>query len=137
MINKVEVGIIAAVMAILASVFFFFPRQTEENLIPEPVPERSAATTLGFSYLPVTPRVSAYYNLGVDSGALITEVTPGSPAAMAGMEVGDVIISFDCDPLEEEPLLGMMMACYADRTIAMEVWRGETIDIIKLNHMGR
>jgi hypothetical protein len=33
--------------------------------------------------------------LGIDHGVLVTEVTPESPAAKAGLEVGDVIMSLD------------------------------------------
>jgi S1-C subfamily serine protease len=32
---------------------------------------------------------------GVDHGALVTEVQPGSPAAQAGLQTGDVIVNFD------------------------------------------
>ena len=135
--NRIEIGIIAAVLAALVLVFFLVPRQSEDNPSLEPAPGNSAATNLGFTYLPVTPRVSAYYDLGVDSGALVTEVIPESPADRAGVEVGDVILSFNGGRLEEEPPLGMMMACYADHIIAMEVRRGKNIDIIEINHMGR
>ena len=135
--NKIEMGIIAFVLVVLIFVFFLVPRQSEDNPISEPVPEPSAATNLGFTYLLVTPGVSAYYDLGVDSGALVTEVTPRSPADRAGVEVGDVILSFNGDRFEVKPLLGMMMACYADHTITMEVWRGQNTDIIELNHMSR
>ena len=135
--NKIEMGIIAAVLVILALAFFFLPGHQEDSPGSEPMPGTSAAANLGFTYLPVTPRVSAYYNLGVDSGAMVTEVTPRGPADRAGVKVGDVILSFNGDRLEEEPLLGLMMACYSDQAIAMEVRRGENIDIIELNHIGR
>jgi S1-C subfamily serine protease len=32
---------------------------------------------------------------GVDHGALVTDVQPGSPAAQAGLQIGDVIVNFD------------------------------------------
>ena len=131
-------GVIAVFLLVIVSAFFLLPRQPEETLEPEPAQETSAAINLGFTYLPITPRMSAYYDLGVDAGALVTEVTPNSPADIAGVEVGDVILSYNGDSLEEEvPLLGMMMACPADHRIVLEVWRGENVSIVELIHIER
>ncbi len=131
-------GVIAVVLLVIVSAFFLLPRQPEESPEPEPAQGTSAAINLGFTYLRVTPQVSAYYNLGVDSGALVTEVIPRSPADIAGVEVGDVILSYNGDRLEEEvPLLGMMMACPTDHRIVLEVWRGEKVSIFELMHIER
>ncbi len=129
--------VIAAVVAILL-LFFLFPWHTENRLPSEPVNDNQTATDLGFTYLPVTPQISAYYGLGVDSGALITEVNPESPASKAGMEVGDVILSYNGARVEETaPLLGMIMACPAGNRIELEVWRGKSVSTIELIHMER
>ena len=130
--------IIAAVLMVIVLIFFLVPWQSEDKASLELPPETSAATDLGFTYLQVTPQVSAYYDLGVYSGVLVTEVIPKSPAARAGVEVGDVILSFNGDRLEEEtPLFGMMMACSADHRIALEVWSGESVSIVELFHTER
>ncbi len=131
-------GVIAVVLLVIVSVFFLLPRQPEESPAPEPAQGISTGINLGFTYLPVTPRMSVYYNLNVDSGALVTEVVPRSPADMAGVEVGDVILSYNGDRLEEEgPLLGMMMTCPDDHRIVMEVWRGDEVSIVELMHIER
>ena len=139
--NKSRVAIMGVITAVLVALllgFFLFPRQSEDSLLLEPAQGTSAATNLGFTYLQVTPRVSAYYDLGVDSGALVTEVIPKSLAGKAGVEVGDVILSFNGDRLEEGvPLLGMMMACPDDQRIVLEVRRGEKVSIVELNHIER
>ena len=141
LINKSKVAIIGVIATVLVAIvlsFFLLPWQSEDEPSLEPPQETSAATDLGFTYLQVTPRVSAYYDLGVDSGALVTEVIPKSPADRAGVEVGDVILSFNGDRLEEEaPLLGMIMACPADHGIALEVWRGENVSTVELIHIER
>jgi putative serine protease PepD len=49
---------------------------------------------LGASYLTVTPDLAAFYGLGASSGALVQDVTSGSPAASAGIRVGDIIVKF-------------------------------------------
>lgn len=131
-------GVIAVVLLTIVSSFFLLLRQPEESLAPESTPGNSEATNLGFTYLPVTPQVSAYYGLGVDSGALVTEVIPDSPAARAGVEVGDVVLSFNGVRVEEAaPLLGMMMACSTEHEIVVEVWRGGSLRVVELTHVER
>ncbi|PWH15080.1 MAG: 2-alkenal reductase [Anaerolineae bacterium] len=46
---------------------------------------------LGISFHPITPEIALRYRLPVQYGAYITRVTPGSPAAQAGLQPGDII----------------------------------------------
>jgi serine protease Do len=50
---------------------------------------------LGVEVTTVTSTIQQYYNLSVNTGALITSVTSGSPANKAGLRAGDVIIKID------------------------------------------
>jgi S1-C subfamily serine protease len=50
---------------------------------------------LGVSVATVTPTIQQYYNLSVNTGALIISVTSGSPADKAGLRAGDVITKMD------------------------------------------
>jgi len=50
---------------------------------------------LGVQVTTVTPAIQRYYNLSVNTGALITSVTSGSPAYRAGLRAGDVIVRID------------------------------------------
>ena len=49
---------------------------------------------LGVSGLTITGEVASYYNLPVDTGAIVSEVWGDSPAEAAGMQKGDIIIGF-------------------------------------------
>lgn len=129
----IALGVLAVVLG-----FFLVWDQTEDNALLEPALDKETRVDLGITYLPVTPRLSAYYGLGVDSGALITEVVPGSPTDLAGIKEGDIIISFNGAKLEREvPLLGMMMACPAGNTVILEVWRETEVRMIELFHGAR
>lgn len=46
---------------------------------------------LGIRWQPITPRISRIYNLPVEWGTYISDVIPGSPAAVSGLEDGDII----------------------------------------------
>jgi serine protease Do len=50
---------------------------------------------LGVSVATVTSTVQHYYHLAVSEGALITSISTGSPASMAGLRAGDVIVEMD------------------------------------------
>ncbi|MBI2860221.1 MAG: PDZ domain-containing protein [Chloroflexi bacterium] len=124
-------GTAAGVLA--TALLLLWPGPGDDRLAaPLPAPP---GVDLGFSYLPLTSRVSAYYGLGMDSGALVTEVDPGSPAARAGVVVGDIILSFNGVSLgEATSLLGMVIACPVGHAIEMEVWRVGGVSMVTLSH---
>lgn len=134
-----KTGIITFVIAIVVVAvllgFFLIPNQSEDERLPEPASQHRTSLDLGITYLQITPQLSAYYNIGVESGALVTEVVPDSPAERVGIREGDVIMSFNGARLEKgAPLLGMMMACPAGDTVRLEVWREGNVRVIELFH---
>jgi serine protease Do len=50
---------------------------------------------LGISMNDVTPENAHFFNLPDASGAIVAQVTPGSPASNAGMKQGDVIVQLN------------------------------------------
>ncbi len=139
--NKLRIkiaGITIVVVIAVVLTFFLWPGQPEKAEPLELAPENETFIDLGITYLPITPGVAAYYGLEVESGALITEVVPGSPAEGGGIQVGDVILSFNGASLEREtPLLGMMMSCPAGNRMTLEVWRENTVRLVRLLHAQR
>ena len=55
---------------------------------------------LGIMIQDVTPELSEALDLGVDRGAVITQIEPGSAAEGAGLRAGDVITEFNGEPVE-------------------------------------
>jgi len=54
---------------------------------------------LGVSIQDMTPEIAAALDLTEHGGALVSEVLPDSPAAAAGLQVGDVITALDGEPI--------------------------------------
>jgi S1-C subfamily serine protease len=57
--------------------------------------EGRAAAFLGVGTTEVTPALAEEENLSVDTGAYVTDITSGSAAEGAGIQVGDVIVEID------------------------------------------
>jgi S1-C subfamily serine protease len=47
---------------------------------------------IGIYGVTVNPQIASYYNLGVNSGVLVTNIIPGSPAEKSQISTGDVIL---------------------------------------------
>ena len=57
---------------------------------------------LGIRWQAITPRIAGVYNLPVQWGAYISNVVPGSPAAVNGLSKGDIITHIAEIPLDED-----------------------------------
>ena len=54
----------------------------------------------------VTPEIAESMGLKRPTGALVADVDPGSPAAQAGIKVGDLIVSVDGQPIDDQVAFG-------------------------------
>jgi membrane-associated protease RseP (regulator of RpoE activity) len=54
---------------------------------------------LGVEVLPMTPALRAHFDVDPETGVLVSQVAPESPAAQAGIEAGDVSLSADDKPI--------------------------------------
>lgn len=64
---------------------------------------------LGTVIQPVTPELAAAFNLKETTGALVSDVSPGSPAEKAGIQHGDVITTLDGKKVEGPRELRLMI----------------------------
>jgi serine protease Do len=65
---------------------------------------------LGVTIQEVTPELAKSFGLKEKKGALVAQVSPGSPAEKAGIEQGDIILEFDGKKLSEANDLPRMVA---------------------------
>ncbi len=65
---------------------------------------------LGVYIQAVTPELAKEFDLKEDTGALVSQVTPDSPADEAGFKEGDVIVEMDGKPVKDSRHLRLMVA---------------------------
>jgi serine protease Do len=79
---------------------------------------------LGVGVQPLTKELARSFKLDAASGAVVTAVEPGSPAAKAGVKVGDIILSYQGKAIEEPSELPRLVAATKPGEKAqLEVWR--------------
>ena len=106
-------------------------------VIPSSIAWKTAATLLehgslkrgylGLAGQPVAVPSHQRAAEGRNHGLLVASVSDGGPAATAGMLVGDVLLSFDGQPIESpEELLDLLVGDRIGRRVTLDVLRGTT-----------
>jgi serine protease Do len=79
---------------------------------------------LGVTIQPLSPEIAQAMSLDGAHGALVSDITPDSPAAKAGLRPGDVIVGYDGKAVKEmRDLPRLVAATEAGRTVPVELWR--------------
>jgi serine protease Do len=65
---------------------------------------------LGVEIQDLTPGLAQAFKANNDQGALVSSVTPGSAAAAAGLQSGDVIVEFNGQPVQDASQLKLRVA---------------------------
>lgn len=105
-----------------AGVGFAIPVETAIDIAEQLIEDGSASHAfLGVSTQTVSAQIAEMYGLGVDRGAYVVLVTDGAPAAKAGMQVGDIIISIG--GTEVNGMGDVFTAVRSHRT-------GETVEVV-------
>ncbi len=101
-LNGEVVGVNTAIVARGQGIGFAIPINMAEFVI-EQLKEggKVARGWLGVYVQKLTPEIASSLNLKEDEGALVSDVTPGSPAEKAGITRGDVIVEFEGKKIED------------------------------------
>jgi serine protease Do len=89
---------------------FAIPVNMAKDLLPQLKKGKVVRGWLGVTIQKITPELKDKLNLKAERGALVADVTSGGPADKAGIERGDVIISFDGVEIKEMNELPYMVA---------------------------
>ncbi len=73
---------------------------------------------LGVYIQEVTPQLAKAFGENEPNGALVGEVTPGSPAEKSGLQKGDIIVELNGKPIEDSNQLRMTISMMAPDAIA-------------------
>jgi len=88
---------------------------------------------LGVSIQPVTLEIARAVGLDRPAGALVAQIVANSPAAMADMRAGDIVLSFAGDKISDTRDLPRLVArAEPGSKAAVELWRDKTRHTIEL-----
>ena len=86
---------------------------------------------LGVTIQEVTPAIAKAIGLNGPEGALVSNVSPNSPAAKAGLQTGDVILGINGTPIAESNQLRMKVSMMnPNQSVKLKIFRnGQTRDV--------
>ncbi|GAB3266517.1 S1C family serine protease [Arthrobacter pigmenti] len=116
------------------SLGFAIPAATAVEVAEELIEDGSADHAyLGLVPRTLTPQIASQLGLEQENGVVVLSVQPGTPAAEAGLEAGDLLVSLDGEELQtSEDLLAALRSLNPGDTITAEVVRDgqtETVEI--------
>lgn len=78
---------------------------------------------LGVRTLPITEEARRFFNLSNNSGALVSEIVPGSPAEKAGLPLDAIVVAVDGQPVADpNELARLIEAAGAGREIELSYY---------------
>jgi len=86
---------------------------------------------LGVTIQELSPELAKAMNIRRTSGAVVSDVTPNSPADKAGIKSGDVVVQYDSKPIEDDNTLKLMVAeSEPGKSVPIQVDRnGQTLNL--------
>jgi serine protease Do len=110
-LNGEAIGINTAINPSGQGIGFAIPVNMVKNITRQLVEKgRVQYGYIGIRLQQLEKNLAEGLNLGVDSGILVVEVMPGSPADKAGIQKNDVIVEFDKNSVRDEGRFRLMVA---------------------------
>lgn len=119
------IGINTAIIAGGQGIGFAIPVNMAKSIITQ-LKDTGKVTRgwIGVSIQTVTKELADSFGLPTEKGALVSDVTPGSPAEKGGIRSGDIITSFDGKTIKEmNDLPRLVAATAAGKSVPVQVIR--------------
>jgi len=127
------VGINAAIVAGGQGIGFAIPVNMAKDLLPQLKTGKVSRGWLGVQIQKVTPDLAESFDLDSEKGALVADVVKDSPAARAGIETGDIILSFNGQDVDSMRKLPRLVAAIPPGTkVKMKVLRRGKVKKLKV-----
>ncbi len=113
------------------SIGFAIPAPTVTSVVEQLLAGREVRHAfLGIQPAPITPQIAERFGLEASAGVLVVGVVPGSPGAAAGLVPGDVITSFEGQPIRQvADLLVFLRRAQPGQSVTLTVLQdGQTRD---------
>jgi serine protease Do len=104
------VGINTAIVAGGQGIGFAVPINMFKVLLPQLKHGKVVRGYMGVVIQDLTPELAQGLGIRASKGALVAQVVPGSPSDLAGLKIGDVIVSFDARPIDSAAELSRRIA---------------------------
>ncbi len=122
------IGINTAINVVGSGIGFAIPsniaRAVAEQLYQR---GRVLRSWLGVYPQPVSEPLRRAYQLPDRAGALLAEIYDGSPAAQAGLQIGDVIVEFDGKKIRRSDDLMWLLGLNERRSVLLRLYRGGSV----------
>jgi serine protease Do len=128
------IGINAAVNPAGQGIGFAIPIHMLKAVAPQLEKGHVVRSWMGMSVQDqMGPDLAESFGVPGGKGVVITEVVDGGPAARAGLRPGDVVVSFDGDPVAESYRLRWLTAnAGPGRTVKMDIWRNHALRAVQV-----
>jgi serine protease Do len=107
---------------------------TEANPVPANAPEKEESeSSVGMTVSALTPALRQHIEAGPNvNGVVVTRVDPDGHAAQAGLQVGDVIMEVNREPVKSGADLKRAVAHPTDKRVLLLVYRGGSTSFVLL-----
>lgn len=134
------IGINTAIIALAQGIGFSIPADTAKRVVPELLAYgkvKRAHLGIGCQSRPLNPGVAAGYNLPAGYAVEVVTTNPGSPAARAGIRVGDLIVAVNSLRVGSiDDLHRILAGCLIEEPVTVTIIRGGRRIDLTVNPIG-